>query len=89
MFAIVTRGSDHIVMAGDLVGATVIELDRALRAAGPGVVLDLSELRLLDHVGAACLRGWRDEGVVLTGVSPRVSLLIQSPASLSDPDSTR
>lgn len=89
MFAILTRGSNRLVMAGDLTGATVPELDRSLRAAGPGVGLDLSELRLLDAAGAACLRRWRDEGVVLTGVAPRVALLMQSPVPLPDPDSRR
>jgi len=89
MFAIVARGAGRLVIAGDLVGSSVLELDRSLRAAGPGVAVDLSELRRLDDTGAASLRRWRDQGVVLTGVSPRVSLLMNSPTPLPDHDSRR
>lgn len=82
MFAITKRaGEGELAVAGDLTGSMVGELDRALHAAAPGVVLDLSELRRLDAEGASCLRRWRDHGVPLRRMSPLVSLLLQS-----DPD---
>ena len=66
----------HVV--GWLKGEGAEELLRVVDDAGPGLVLDLSELREADALGIDALRSLAARGVRLTQVPPLIALMFDS-----------
>ncbi len=72
------EGSTVVHVAGRLVGKNVEELDRVCASKGKELSIELSGLMEADEVGLSLLRSLRDAGAVLTGVSPFMSLLLET-----------
>lgn len=70
-------GAPEILVAGHLSGEAVLALEQAVRET-PDATLNLAELRGLDEEGEGLLRRLQGNGTTLTGVSPFMSLLLQS-----------
>jgi anti-anti-sigma regulatory factor len=66
----------HVV--GWLEGEGVEELLRVVDDARPGLVLDLSELRMADALGIEALESLAVRGVSLTQVPPLIALMLDS-----------
>lgn len=56
----------------------VAELERVVRMTSGPVTLDLTNLLSADDAGVAALRGFSGRGVPLVGVSPYMSLLLET-----------
>ena len=65
-------------VAGRLVGEGAGELSRVCTGSPRPLRIDLSGLLQADELGLSLLRSLRDSGAGLTGVSPFISLLLDS-----------
>ena len=78
MFAIVVRPGGKVVgIAGDFLAAAVPDLHAEL-LRNPGLTIDCSELRRVDHDGAAYLKCWQRAGGTLVGVSRLLALTLEA-----------
>lgn len=78
----------RISVAGSLRGEAVGALASALAGLGSSLVLDLTDLRGFDGPGERLLRRLQADGVRLTGLSPYLTLVLDSPGgALEPPDS--
>ena len=62
---------------GWLTADETAELERAVSGAGPGVALDLTELRSADRAALEILRSLKVRGAELRNVSPMIALLLE------------
>ena len=70
--------SDVLYVVGWLKGEEADELLRIADASGPGLVLDLSELREADAYGIVALRSLADRGVKLEQVPQLIALMLEN-----------
>ncbi len=81
VFRFITRREGEalvIEIVGRLTEDGVVELHTLAQAAPGPVTLDLRDLRFADAPGLRSLRELRAAGTTLTGVSPYLSLLLES-----------
>ncbi len=73
------HGAAHVLhVVGWLRGEEAEELLRVVETAGPGLALDLSELREANARGIEALRTLADRGVRLTRVPELIALMLDS-----------
>jgi ABC-type transporter Mla MlaB component len=70
--------ADVLHLVGWLKGEEADELLRVADACGPGLVLDLSELRKADAYGIVALRSLADRGVKLEQVPQLIALMLEN-----------
>lgn len=72
-------GAAHVLhVVGWLKGEEANEMLRVVETAGPGLALDLSELRAADARGIEALRALADRGVRFTRVPQPIALMLDS-----------
>jgi hypothetical protein len=69
-------GASVLHVVGWLQDEAVDELLRVTESAGPGMRLELAELRAADTRGIEALRHLAERGVALDGVPPLIALMI-------------
>lgn len=65
-------------VTGDLLTANVPELENACSGLSEVVLIDLANLRLADSNGVKALKALERKGAQLTGISPRLRLILHA-----------